>query len=96
MTPDSQSPKHAFADAAKRGDVAGMRRALASTPDHMSPIGPAELLQAFNEALRDDRMATAEFLVRETALTETLDERTLETQVRRYNRNLQIPARTRG
>lgn len=92
MTPHQNlSPKVAFNRAAKKGDLEEMRRLLSSCPEHLSPIGAVDLFCAFNEALRDNRMETAEFLLRETKLADCLPEEKLTEQAQNFGRTIKVP-----
>lgn len=92
MTPDNcHSPQKAFRLAASKDDIQGMRCILSSCPEHMSPITAIDLFAAFNDALRDNRMKTAEFLLSETRLQESMPEDMLSAQVRRYGRSISLP-----
>lgn len=91
MTPDKcHSPQKAFRLAASKDDIPGMRCILSSCPEHMSPITPIDLFTAFNDALRDNRMKTAEFLLSETRLKETMTEEMLSAQVRLHGRSISL------
>lgn len=92
MTPyQSASPKHAFAQAAKKDDRDAMRQLLSAQPEALSHIGVPDLYLAFHEALRDNRMGTAEFLLRETRLAESLPQEALMAQAKHFGRSLDIP-----
>ncbi len=92
MTPhSSNAPKHDFTRAAKKDDTEAMRKILTATPEDLSPIGVPELYMAFSEALRDNRMATADFLLRETRLVDVLSEEVVTAQAQHFGRTINLP-----
>ena len=91
MTPLSNaSAKLEFTLAAKKDDIDGMAHILSSTPEHMSPIDHGVLFFAFNDALREGRMRTVEFLLTETKLSTSVPTETLAAQAHFHGRTIDI------
>lgn len=80
----------AFTLAAKKDDREEMRHLLNEQAEHLSPITAGVLFFAFNEALREDRMETATFLLQETPLARMVSINKLEAQATHHGRCLSI------